>query len=168
LSCLAIEPAIERGLNAPKSPDSGRIAEWQTRTIPNFHEGDDRMPRYLNISNDLRIVISGEGCGFLPGPPTNDVESVEIRVSEWLEKHESHEHAAEVRRWLEVADARIERARKERHVIAEVAAFKNRRVERLKTEKGDLWAKWHVEHYHVGQQEIENYEKDLRQKRGLA
>lgn len=122
------------------------------------------MPRYLNIRKDLQIVRD-DGCGFLPGPPINDLESVEVQVSDWLEKNDSHPDAPEARRWLDAAGAKIERARKERQLAVEVAAFKNGLVERLKAE-GDLWAKWHVDHYR--QPEVEKYEKELRQKMGLA
>jgi hypothetical protein len=122
------------------------------------------VPRYLNISKELQIV-RGAGCGFLPGPPINELESVEIQVSTWLENNEFHPDAGEARRWLAAAGAIIERARKDRQLKTEVAAFKNRLVESLKAD-GDLRAKWHVDHYR--HPEVEKYETHLRQKMGLA
>jgi hypothetical protein len=121
------------------------------------------MPRYLTISEDLQIV-RGEGCGFVPASPTNDLESAEAQVSAWLEQNDTHPDAAEAQRWLDAAAPKIERIRKERQLVREVAAFREGLVEKFKAQ-GDTWASWRVDRYHSG--EIRKYEQELRQKMAL-
>lgn len=120
------------------------------------------MPRYLTISRDLQIV-RGEGCGFLPGPPVNDLESAEVQVSAWLQDNEAHPDADEAKRWLDVATQRVELRQRERQVVLEVAAFRNALVEGLRAQ-GDTWASWRIDTYH--QEEIRKYEKTFVKKWG--
>jgi hypothetical protein len=121
------------------------------------------MTRYLNIRKDLQIV-RGEGCGFVAAP-TADLESVEVQVVAWLEHNETHPDAAEAQRWLDVAAPKVDRARKERQVINDVAAFRSRLVETISAQEGTWWASWRVDNYH--REEIKKYEEELRQRMGL-
>jgi hypothetical protein len=135
---------------------------WVLNELLAWHR-ERKMPKYLTISDELQIV-RGEGCGFLPGPPENDIESVETELAAWVADHPSHPDVAEAQRWLDAAAPRIERMKKERQLLSEVTAFRNGLVAQLLAQ-GDTWASWRVDRYYQGA--ISKYEKEARQRMGL-
>ena len=120
------------------------------------------MRRYLTIREGLQIIIGTESCGFLPGPPENDIESVESEVARWVGNNGDHPDVVEANRWLERVAAPIERKRKERQFLGRLAEHQMN-LETWYREEGDMWASWRAKHG----PEAKQFEKELRREMGL-
>jgi hypothetical protein len=102
------------------------------------------MPRYLTIG-DLQIALDGS-CAFTP-TSGNTLEAVLVRVEAWVDRNPNHGLLPEAKRWLEEAELKLQKLRREQRSRQEIDKAENAlcaRLTRKYIEQGipEGWALW--------------------------
>jgi len=98
------------------------------------------MPKFLTITDDLQIVVDGDGCAFLSRTHCT-LEHAEQEVTAWLEDRPDHPRREQAKQWLCRAGDKIIRLNTIRGFAAKRISIEQTKREIRRTVHDYLWAR---------------------------